>query len=103
MDANAAQIINNSASSIDTKIAEEIYKRNVELLDQRRRAEELLYGIAEGVLAVDTGLRITLFNNTLEKMLRLRKEEAIGKANRRYHHTNHRRWKVGRHKKVLFI
>ena len=79
MDANAAQIINNSASSIDTKIAEEIYKRNVELLDQRRRAEELLYGIAEGVLAVDTGLRITLFNNTLEKMLRLRKEEAIGK------------------------
>jgi len=32
--------------------------------DERRRAEELLYGISEAVFAVDHDLNITLFNNS---------------------------------------
>lgn len=60
-------------------VAEEIYKKNVELLDERRRAEELLYGISEAVFAVDKDLNITLFNSTIERMLGVTKQEVDGK------------------------
>ncbi len=67
-------------SKADSKtVAEEIYKKNLELLEQRRRAEELLYGISEGVFAVDNAYNVTLFNYTLEKMLGIKSENAIGK------------------------
>ena len=61
------------------EVTQEIYKKNVELLEERRRADELLYGISEAVFAVDKALNITLFNNTLEKMLGVAKDDAIGK------------------------
>ena len=37
-------------------ITEEIYKQNLELLDQRRRVEQLIDSVSEGVFAVDEKL-----------------------------------------------
>jgi signal transduction histidine kinase len=48
------------------KIREEIYKKNVELLEQRRRTEQLLYGVSEAIFAVNPNYQITLFNHTAE-------------------------------------
>lgn len=60
-------------------IAQEIYKRNRELLKERRRAEELLYNVSEGVFAVDKEFNITIFNNALEDMLGLPEGAGLGK------------------------
>ncbi|HAI62978.1 MAG: two-component sensor kinase, probably involved in phosphate sensing [candidate division WWE3 bacterium GW2011_GWF2_41_45] len=60
-------------------IAEEIYKRNRELLQERKRAEDLLYNVSEGVFAVDKDFNITIFNHTLENMLSLPESVAVGK------------------------
>lgn len=60
-------------------ITQEIYKRNRELLRERRRAEELLYNVSEGVFAVDKDYIITIFNNALENMLNIPEGNAIGK------------------------
>src|SRR3989344_1303198 len=68
-----------TAVDSNKEVTQEIYKKNVELLEERRRADELLYGISEAVFAVDKALNITLFNNTLEKMLGVAKDDAIGK------------------------
>lgn len=60
-------------------VTQEIYKRNRELLKERRRAEDLLYNVSEGVLAVDKNYTITIFDNALEKMLDLPQSTALGK------------------------
>ena len=60
-------------------VTEEIYKKNLELLEQRRRAEQLLYGISEAVFAVDKTLNITLFNHSCERMLGVSAEDVLGK------------------------
>lgn len=60
-------------------ITQEIYKRNRELLKERRRAEELLYNVSEGVFAVDKDYKITIFDNALENMLNLPSGVAISK------------------------
>ena len=60
-------------------VTEEIYKKNLELLEQRRRAEQLLYGISEAVFAVDKTLNITLFNHSCERMLGISAEDVLGK------------------------
>ncbi len=60
-------------------ITQAIYKRNKELLEERRHAEDLLYNISEGVLAVGKDYKVVLFNHTLETMLGIPESEAIGK------------------------
>src|SRR3990167_3448012 len=60
-------------------VTEEIYKKNLELLEQRRRAEQLLYGISEAVFAVDKTLNITLFNHSCERMLGISADDVLGK------------------------
>lgn len=50
-------------------LTEEIYKQNLALLEQRRRTEQLLDNVSEGVFAVDKDFRITLLNSTLEEQL----------------------------------
>lgn len=69
------KVINNVTNN--ASFAEEIYKKNLELLEARRRAEQLLYGLAEAVFAVDDQYNITLFNNTLEKLLNKKLDEVI--------------------------
>ena len=61
------------------KITHEIYKKNLELLDQKRRSEKLLYSVAEAIIAVDKKLNITIFNRVSERMMGKRAEEVLGK------------------------
>ncbi len=69
------KVVNNVTNN--ASFAEEIYKKNLELLDARRRAEQLLYGLSEAVFAVDEEFNITLFNNTLEKILNKKLDEVL--------------------------
>jgi two-component system sensor histidine kinase VicK len=61
------------------KIAQELYKKNVELLVQRRRTEKLLYSVSEAIIAVDSNLNITLFNKAAGIMTGFKSHEAMGK------------------------
>src|SRR3972149_1643302 len=65
--------------SDDQSIAQQIYQRNRELLQERRRAEDLLFNVSEGVFAVDKEFKITIFNNRLNMMLGLPEGTALGK------------------------
>lgn len=60
------------------KIAEEVYKKNVELLEERRRTEQLIYWVSELIFAVDDNYKITLFNHTAEKLLKKSADEVMG-------------------------
>ncbi len=60
-------------------IAQEIYKRNRELLEQRRRTEQLLYSVSEAVVAVDKNLNITFLNSTAERIFKIKSDETLGK------------------------
>lgn len=60
-------------------ITEQIYKKNVELLEERRRSEQLLSSVSEIVFAVDTNLNITLFNETAEKYFNLPEDAVLSK------------------------
>lgn len=60
-------------------IAEQIYKRNLELLRYGRRAEQLLYEVAEAVVAVNLDKQITLFNRAAETMLGIKSSDVNGK------------------------
>jgi len=65
--------------SDEQNIAQQIYQRNRELLQERRRAEDLLFNVSEGVFAVDKEFKITIFNNRLNMMLGLPEGTALGK------------------------
>jgi len=69
------KVINNVTNN--ASFAEEIYKKNLELLESRRRAEQLLYGLAEAVFAVDEEYNITLFNNSLEKIINKKLDDVL--------------------------
>ncbi|MBI2414589.1 PAS domain-containing sensor histidine kinase [candidate division WWE3 bacterium] len=69
----------NDFDTTQQSITQEIYKRNRELLKERRHAEELLYNVSEGIFAVDKEFTITIFDNALENMLGLPDSSAIGK------------------------
>lgn len=66
-------------NNLPKAVAEEIYKKNLELLEQRRRSEQLLYGVSEAVFAIDKNFKVTIFNHTAERMLQKKKDEALGK------------------------
>ncbi len=63
----------------DIELTQELYKRNLELFKERRRFEELLYRISEGIYATDENYNITIFNHTLEIMTGVKAQDAIGK------------------------
>lgn len=57
-------------------IAQELYKKNLELLEQRRRTEQLLYSVSEAVLAVNEEFKITIFNKRAENMTGISAQDA---------------------------
>jgi signal transduction histidine kinase len=62
------------------KITEQLYIKNLELLDQRKRTEELLYNISEIVITIDKEFKITFANKTTQKILDLKgHKDIIGK------------------------
>ncbi len=63
----------------DIELTQELYKRNLELFKERRRFEELLYRISEGIYATTEDFNITIFNHTLEIMTGVKAQDAIGK------------------------
>ncbi len=58
----------------------ELYKKNAELLEQRRRIEQLLYSVSEAIFAVDRDHKITLFNRAAERLVGKRSVEVLGKT-----------------------
>lgn len=69
----------NAPSLPKQSITEQIYKKNVELLEERRRSEQLLSSVSEIVFAVDINLNITLFNETAEKYFNLHEDAVLSK------------------------
>ncbi|MFA5776691.1 MAG: ATP-binding protein [Patescibacteria group bacterium] len=61
-------------------LAQEIYKRSAELLEEKRHTENLLYNISEAVIAVDTASKINILNKTAEELINMSTEKAEGKA-----------------------
>ncbi len=60
-------------------IAKELYKKNLELLKQGRRIEQLLYSVSEAILAINKDNKITISNRALETMLGLDEAQVLGK------------------------
>lgn len=52
-------------------LAEQIYKRGLELLQEKKHSENLLYNVSEAVLAVSEGFKINIVNNATEDLLQL--------------------------------
>lgn len=62
-----------------SSINQEVYKKNLELLKEKRRLETILYNMAEAVFVLDANRNFTLFNNTAQKLLGYSEEQVIGK------------------------
>jgi len=61
-------------------LAQEIYKRSAELLEEKKHTENLLYNISEAVIEVDAKSKINIINKTAEELINLSAEKAEGKA-----------------------
>jgi len=59
------------------KITEQLYVKNLELLDQRKRTENLLYNVSEIVITIDKSFKITFFNKATQKILDIKDPEDI--------------------------
>lgn len=64
----------------ETDFLQQLYEKNVELLEERRRIEQLLYNVSEAVFSIDSTFKITLFNRFAENMLGLELKDAIGRS-----------------------
>lgn len=62
-----------------SRINQEVYKKNLELLKEKRRLETILYNMAEAVFVLDLNLRFTLFNNKASLLLGFKEEEVLEK------------------------
>ena len=62
-------VVKTKQSDKPEDIAQQLYNKNVELLEQRRRTEQLLYNVSEIIIALDPDYRITLLNQTSERIL----------------------------------
>ena len=60
-------------------LAQEIYKRSAELLEEQKHTENLLYNISEAVIAVNRALKITILNKAAEDLIKLSAEKVGGK------------------------
>jgi signal transduction histidine kinase len=61
-------------------LAQEIYKRSAELLEEKKHTENLLYNISEAVIAVDTESKINIINKAAEELINLTTDKAEGKS-----------------------
>ena len=61
-------------------LAQEIYKRSAELLEEKKHTESLLYNISEAVIAVNTESKITIINKAAEDLTNLSAEKAEGRV-----------------------
>ena len=55
-------------------LAQEIYKRSAELLEEKKHTENLLYNISEAVIAVNTESKINIINKAAEGLINLSTE-----------------------------
>lgn len=62
-----------------SRINQEIYKKNLELIEEKRKAEALLYNVTEAVLVIGNDKKITLFNRAAQNLLGVKEEEAKGR------------------------
>jgi PAS domain S-box-containing protein len=60
------------------KINQEVYKKNLELLKEKKRLETILYNMAEAVFVLDSNRKFTLFNNTAQKLFGTTEPEVLG-------------------------
>ena len=61
------------------ELAQQIYKRGLELVEEKKHTENLLYNISEAVVAVDKEYKIRLVNKTAEELLETVSQQAEGK------------------------
>lgn len=61
------------------KLAQQIYKRGLELVEAKKHTENLLYNISEAVVAVDKDHKIRFVNKAAEELLGAKGPEAEGK------------------------
>mgnify|MGYP003879131875 CR=1 FL=1 len=61
-----------------TKLAQELYERQEELLREKQKVEAILESIADGVFTVDGDWRVTSFNRAAEEITGFSREEVIG-------------------------
>lgn len=57
---------------------EKLYQKNLELLHERKRMEQLLYSVSEAVIAIDIKYSITVFNNVAEHLIGKKFADVIG-------------------------
>ncbi len=60
-------------------LAQEIYKRSAELVEEKKHTENLLYNISEAVVAVDKDYNINLINKVAEELLQISSQQVEGK------------------------
>lgn len=63
-----------------SRINQELYKKNLELIEEKRRSEALLYNVNEAVLVLDNDEKILLFNRAASDLIGPREEEVTGKG-----------------------
>lgn len=64
----------------ESDFLQQLYEKNVQLLEERRRIEQLLYNVSEAVFSLEPTFKITMFNRFAENMLGIAAKEAIGKS-----------------------
>lgn len=62
-----------------SKINEDVYKKNLELLEEKKKAEALLYNISEAAIVADNNNKILLFNKAAQSLTTISEEKAKGK------------------------
>ena len=62
-----------------SRINEQIYKKNLELIQEKRKAEALLYNITEAVIVCDAETKILLFNRAAQSLTTFTEQDASGK------------------------
>jgi signal transduction histidine kinase len=60
------------------KILKELYVKNLDLYRERSRIHEIIQQVAEIVIAVDSNLKITLFNKVAEAVFNIPQNKAMG-------------------------
>lgn len=63
-----------------SRINQQMYKKNLELIEEKRKAEALFYNITEAALVTDTDNKILLFNRTAQNLTTISEAEAVGKS-----------------------
>ncbi len=62
-----------------SRINQEMYKKNLELIEEKRKAEALLYNVTEAVLVTGNEGTVILFNMGAQKLFGVKEEETKGK------------------------